>query len=306
MEILNLNRMNDVLFKAVFGENPNITLSFINSVFSYQGTATFKSIDFIDRELNPIEEEAKESRLDLVGKDSITDEKVNLEVQMIKQKYFGERSLYYWARLYNDLKSGEDYDKLTRTVTINVLDFKLFDDESKTEKNKSDTWHSCFGIYDIKTKRQLTDHLEMHFIELPKWKIQKDIKDMNTLEHWVSYFDKKTDPQELEEIAMQEPMIKEAIRAESIFTQDEIKRRAYELKEKAARDYRGHIKYYREEGYNQGLSQGISQGLKQGKMDMILKLLEANQPISLIAQVSDFPEEKIAKIGKENGIAVKI
>ena len=53
MQILNLNRMNDVLFKAVFGENPNIALSFINSVFSYQGTATFKSIDFIDRELNP-------------------------------------------------------------------------------------------------------------------------------------------------------------------------------------------------------------------------------------------------------------
>ena len=34
---------------------------------------------------------------------------------------------------------------------------------------------------------------------------------------------------------MQEPMIKEAFRAESIFTQDEIKRRAYELKKKRNR-----------------------------------------------------------------------
>ncbi|MBR3723624.1 MAG: PD-(D/E)XK nuclease family transposase [Selenomonadaceae bacterium] len=55
-----------------------------------------------------------------------------------------------------------------------------------------DNWHSCFGIYDIETNRQLTDDLEMHFIELTKWDIKKDIKDMSTLEHWVSYFDGKT------------------------------------------------------------------------------------------------------------------
>ena len=41
---------------------------------------------------------------------------------------------------------------------------------------------------------------------------------------------------------MQEPMIKEALNAENIFTQDEINRRAYDLKEKAERDYRGQMR----------------------------------------------------------------
>ena len=131
MEILNLNRLNDALFKAVFGENPEITLDFINSVFKYEGTPTFQTIDFIDSELDPVEEYGKESRLDLVGREIATGAKVNLEIQVVKQKYFGKRSLYYWARLYNDLKRGNKYSDLTRTVTINILDFVLFEDEAE-------------------------------------------------------------------------------------------------------------------------------------------------------------------------------
>ena len=173
MEIQNLNRLNDVLFKAVFGENPNITLDFVNSVLKYDDTPIFQSIEFIDRELDPVEMGGKGARLDLLGRETLTGAKVNLEVQVSTQKYFGERSLYYWARLYNDLKQGDVYSDLTRTVTICVLDFILFEDE----KEKSN-WYSSFGIYDKKTGKQLTKDFEMHFIELPKWKIEKKVKDL--------------------------------------------------------------------------------------------------------------------------------
>ena len=52
---------------------------------------------------------------------------------------------------------------------------------------------------------------------------------------------------------MQEPMIKEALNAENIFTQDEINRRAYDLKEKAERDYRGQMMYATKQGVTQGV-----------------------------------------------------
>lgn len=255
MEVLNLNRMNDILFKAVFAQHPDIALSFINAVLSRQGTPMLRDIAFIDRELDPVEETGKSSRLDLVGKDAATGTKANLEIQVIKQEWFGQRALYYWARLYNDLKRGDSYHSLTRTVTINILDFILFDSEVE-----SPNWHSCFGIYDKTTGKQLTTDFEMHFIELPKWKIEKDIREMDSLERWTSYFDRKTTTKELEAIAMQEPMIQEALGAECIFTQDEINRRAYELKEKAERDYQGQMMY--------ATKQGIEQGIAQGKMQM--------------------------------------
>ena len=53
MEILNLNRTNDAVFKTIFAnqQHKDITLSLINAVFEFQGTGQIKDITFIDREL---------------------------------------------------------------------------------------------------------------------------------------------------------------------------------------------------------------------------------------------------------------
>lgn len=235
MQILNLNRMNDALFKNIFAQNSDITLSLINSVFEFQGSALISNIEFIDRNLDAEEDDGKEARLDLLGRSS-DGTVINLEIQVAKQGYMGKRSLYYWSRLYNELKSGEEYTELKRTVAINILDFNLFD------RKKYPSYHSCFGVYDIKTGNQLTSDCELHFLELPKWNL-KTVKETNRLERWLSYFSKKTAVKELEEIAMLEPAIKKAFDAEKIFTQDEINRRRYELREKSQRDRIAQINY---------------------------------------------------------------
>ena len=235
MQILNLNRMNDALFKNIFAQNSDITLSLINSVFEFQGSTLILDIEFIDRNLDAEEDDGKEARLDLLGRSS-DGTVINLEIQVAKQGYMGKRSLYYWSRLYNELKSGEEYTELKRTVAINILDFNLFD------RKKYPSYHSCFGVYDIKTGNQLTSDCELHFLELPKWNL-KTVKETNRLERWLSYFSKKTALKELEEIAMLEPAIKKAFDAEKIFTQDEINRRRYELREKSQRDWIAQINY---------------------------------------------------------------
>ena len=227
--------MNDALFKNVFAQNSDITLSLINSVFEFQGSVLISDIEFIDRNLDAEEDDGKESRLDLLGRSS-DGTIVNLEIQVAKQGYMGRRSLYYWSRLYNELKSGEEYTELKRTVAINILDFNLFD------RKKYPSYHSCFGVYDIKTGNQLTSDCELHFLELPKWNL-KTVKETNRLERWLSYFSKKTAVKELEEIAMLEPAIKKAFEAETIFTQDEINRRRYELREKNQHDRIAQINY---------------------------------------------------------------
>ena len=227
--------MNDALFKNIFAKNNDITLSLINSVFEFQGSALISDIEFIDRNLDAEEEYGKESRLDLLGR-SPDGTIINLEIQVAKQEYMGRRSLYYWSRLYNELKSGEEYTELKRTVAINILDFNLFD------KNSYPNYHSCFSVYDIKTGNKLTSDCEIHFLELPKWHL-KSVKETNRLERWLSYFSKKTTVKELEEIAMIDPAIQKAFHAESLFTQDEINRRRYELREKNQRDRVAEINY---------------------------------------------------------------
>ena len=48
------------------------------------------------------------------------------------------------------------------------------------------------------------------------------------------------------------------------------------------------------------------EGWEECKKDMILKLLRANQSLPFIAQISDLPMEKIAEIGKANGITINL
>ena len=269
MDILNLNRTNDAVFKTIFAnqQHKDITLSLINAVFEFQGTGQIQDITFIDRELDADQLDGKESRLDLVGQ-AFDGTKVNIEIQVDPMAEMGRRSLYYWSRLYNDLQRGDDYTKLTRTVAINILEFNLFD------KKKYPSYHSCFGAFDLKTRNQLTEDLEIHFLELPKWHL-KNTKELNRLEKWLSYFSKKTSPQELEEIAMSEPMIQQALSAEVIFTKDQIKRRAYEKAEKARRDHIAIMNYAVSQGEARGRAEGKAEGIAEGETRGITKVAAA-------------------------------
>lgn len=287
MEILNLNRMNDALFKNIFAQNSDITLSLINAVFEFQGTALITDIEFIDRNLDIEEEGGKESRLDLLGRAS-DGTVVNLEIQVAKQEYMGRRSLYYWSRLYNELKSGEEYTELKRTVTINILDFNLF------EKKQYPSYHSCFGVYDIKTGNQLTSDCELHFLELPKWNL-KTVKETNRLERWLSYFSKKTTVKELEEIAMLEPAIKKAFEAETIFTQDEINRRRYELREKNQRDRIAQINY----AVNQAVIEEREKHVQEEE-NRVVKWIKKGKTFADIMDFTSLTPERVQQLFDKN------
>ena len=59
----------------------------------------------------------------------------------------------------NQLGEGQNYNKLARTVCINILNFKYL----KCEKA-----HTCYRLKELESNEELTDVEEIHFIELPK------------------------------------------------------------------------------------------------------------------------------------------
>ena len=86
----------------------------------------------------------------------------------------------------------------------------------------------------------------MHFIELKKFKFS-DIKKLKRADTWIAYFSSECTDEERTVIAMTNPAIKEALNYEMLFSQDEVKRREYELQEKAIRDYNATMLYNRKE-----------------------------------------------------------
>lgn len=260
-----LNRTNDYFFAKVFGDPKHkfIALSLMNAVFETAGTETLADIEFVDRTMQPNSPDGKLSRLDILGR-TADGVKVNVEMQVVNEHNIERRTLYYWAKLYADLARGQGYSELTRTVTINLLAFRALPDEE---------CHSVYGLCNWRSGERLLEDMEIHFVELPKWK-PSNLKAMKRLDRWLAYFTQKVSKEEMEEIAMREPAIREAMQAESLFTQSDIERREYEQREKAIRDYHSAMEAATRIGLEKGMEEGLEKGLEKGMEKGIEKGME--------------------------------
>ena len=159
-----LNRLNDYFFKWLFGreERKDILLNFLNGILIFEGQEELIDITLAERELEPDLIGNKLARLDILGKAS-DGSLVNIEVQIANQYDMDKRTLFYWARLYQEeLQKGQSYKALSRTVTINVLDYRFLPGEVN--------YHSMYSLYEQETHHRLNRDVEIHFLELPKWK----------------------------------------------------------------------------------------------------------------------------------------
>lgn len=253
MKRRNCNPLNDYLFKFIFGreERKRITLNFLNAVLDLNDMEELRDITFIDRDLEPEFEEDKLSRLDLYGVAN-DGSRINIEVQLVNWRNMEKRTLYYWAKMYQSIHRGEDYVRLNRAITINLLNFILL------PQPKS---HTMYGLYDLQSGHRLTEDIEIHFIEVPKFEV-KSIKELKRLEKWMAYFSNKLNDEEMEELAMSETAIREALDAEHIFMQDDIERWQYEQREKAVRDYISAMHASRDEGMELATLQNLKTLMK--------------------------------------------
>ena len=293
MRTRDFNALNDLLFKFVFGheERKEVTLSFINATLQLEGVHAFVDLHFADRALEPEEAEGKTSVLDLL---CITNDgtQVNIEVQVQNRQNMAQRSLYYWAKLYqSSLRKSKAYDTLRRTVAINLLAYSFLPQES---------FHNVYSLYDSAKSHRLTDDIELHFLELPKVRRQ-DLRNMRCLDKWMAFLNNKLSNEEMEELAMSEAAIGTAWDAIDDYLQDMSRRRRYEAQEKYEHDYVSDMKGSREEGRKEGRKEG----LRLGAQRTALNLLRMNLPMETVVTASELSEEDVRALAWEHGITVQ-
>ena len=132
--------------------------------------------------------------------------------------------------------------------------------------------HFISDSYDIMSGHRLTDDLEIHFLEIPKFHV-KSVKEMKRLEKWMAYFSNKLNEKETEELAMSEAAINEAIQAEHVFMQSEVERWQYEQREKALRDYISGMRHARRTGLAEGRAEGRAEGAEQATVQNLRHLM---------------------------------
>lgn len=272
----NLNRINDYLFKWIFGreENKEILLSFLNSVLSPEGQDELIDIALAERELDPEHITDKMSRLDILGKGN-DGSIINIEVQIANQQDIDKRTMFYWAKLYQgQLQKGQRYKDLSRTITVNILSFNFLPEAKK--------YHSMFSLYEAESGYRLNKDLEIHFLELAKWKALQALP-RTRLDKWLMYLS-NANSKEMEEIAMSEPAIRKAMSAEEIFLKQDKERYLYEMREKALLD---HIS---------AISSAEEKGKTEGKSEVAMKMLARGMSVEDIAEVTGFTVMYIEKL----------
>lgn len=229
----------DFVFKRIFGNenHPNILISFLNAVLN--PVDPIKSVNLKDTTIEKSHLEDKYSRLDVKA---ITNkgEHINIEIQLKDEYNMIKRSLYYWSKLYEgQLENGENYQKLSRTICINLLDFNLLN---------HDKFHSAYRLKDCETNEELTDVMELHFIEFKKMKNVKRVEEVkNKLEAWL-YFINQPDSELVQELEKVEVEIKEA-KAELIrLSGDRKERERYEKRRESRLNEMSALSYAEEKG----------------------------------------------------------
>ena len=247
MERRLLNPKIDFVFKKIFGseKHPGVLISFLNAVLKPKNNITDVEIKNTDIDKSYIED--KFSRLDVKAVTS-KNEIINIEIQLKNEYNMIQRSLYYWSKLYEEqLEEGDRYDKLCRTVCINILDFKYL---------KNDRFHNGYRLKEIETNEELTDLEEIHFIEILKLKkinSEKDIVDV--LEGWVEFL-RDPESEVVRKLEMTNKEIREAKDELYRLSMDEKERALYFIREKSIRDEISALANAEEKGMERGIKKG--------------------------------------------------
>ena len=240
----------DFVFKNIFGseKNPEILISFLNATLKPKNKITTVKIKGTDIAKQFIED--KYSRLDVKATTN-NNEIINIEIQLKNEHNMIQRSMYYLSKMYEEqLGEGEDYSKLGRTVCINILNFKYL----KTER-----FHTGYRLKEIETNEELTDIIEMHFIEIPKLQENSDEKDMHNendiLVAWTEFL-KDPESEKVRSLEMTVDEIRSAKDQLVRMSNDAEQREIYDMRAKILKDKVSALNKAKEEGREEGREEG--------------------------------------------------
>jgi predicted transposase/invertase (TIGR01784 family) len=153
-----------------------------------------------------------------------------------------------------------------------------------------DRFHSTFHFYEDHEERViLTDALEVHFIEFPKF--ERTAKNINiALHRWLLFMDEKLPEEQLKELIAMDPMIGKTEEQLEMLSGKDYVRELAEAREIAMRDWNSSMAGSREEG--------IAIGKAESRVEMVLMLLSKGMDVAFISDVSGMSIQQIKRLSE--------
>ncbi len=233
----------DIIFKKIFTENADMLHEFVADILEIP-SESIQEITIRNQELAPENLDGKFSRLDLNLK--VDNVLVNVEIQLKGEADFRDRALFYWAKLYtSELKSGDTYGQLKKAITINIINFNVFE---------GDDYHTEIVTAIKGTDRIYSDKFNMHFFELKK--VNHKVNPNNRRELWMQFLnaDSEEDFEMLKQTNV--PIINKAVNVIYDLSEDTRIREAARIREKALHDEASALANAKNEGRVEGRVEG--------------------------------------------------
>jgi len=264
----------DVIFKAIFVSDGDYTLlaSLLSSILGI--TIKAEDITVLNVEIAPEHRTGRLSRLDIRVK-TADNKHINVEIQLYDERNMDKRSIFHLSKLYTQQMTVKmKFHELGPAIAINILDFNYLPYED---------YHNIYRLKNIANNDELTDALEIHFIELPK--IPRDM--IGSLKDFWMKFISAENEEVLEMLSKQNEVMDKAVKKLVYVSSDELIRYEMDMREKIELDY-----YSAMQGsYDDGREEGREEGREDGKQ-------EKTREIVLEMKNDGLSEERIARITK--------
>ena len=218
---------NDYMFRVILQRHINVLKALICALLHLQPDE-IKEV-YIRNPIQPGDTvDDKEFILDievLFNNDTL----INLEMQVLNELNWSERSLAYMCRLFESLYKGQNYDEALSVIHIGFLDFQLFPEHPE-----------FFGIYKFMNEKDhylYSDKLTLGVVDLKHIELATEEEKAFQIDHWARLF-KATTWEEIKMIAENNEYMTEATQALYEYNADYVIRQKCEAREEYERRQR--------------------------------------------------------------------
>ncbi|WP_041397074.1 Rpn family recombination-promoting nuclease/putative transposase [Spirochaeta africana] len=170
---------------------------------------------------------------------------------------------------------------LNPAVCINLLDFEIFP--------QLPGYHSCFQVTEVdQPEYVLSEHLQIHFIELPKNQLESTADVKSRLDTWCYYFENEgsVEEDEMTVLLKENDALGKAHRVYRDFTANAELMDMAEAREKWLKDV------------NSKLQNAEQRGMQQARREDARKMLDRGFSITDIADITGLSEKEIRELSE--------
>ena len=140
---------------------------------------------------------------------------INLEMQIVNEQNWPERSLSYLCRRFDQLDKGHDYSECKPVIHIGFLDFTPFPQSAE--------FYATYKLLNIKSQHLYSDKFTLSVVDLTHIELATEEDKSYGIDRWARLF-KATTWEEIKMIAENNPVFTEASESLYVLNSDEIAR----------------------------------------------------------------------------------